>query len=83
MLNTTTFKPAYLSSLMTAGADIELSYNDLAPHANERMTAALEIAKHAQETQRRVKFVGISAGTPGIKHLAEAGAGYLTFSLVY
>ena len=83
MLNTTTFKPAYLSSLMTAGADIELSYNDLAPHANERMAAALEIAKHAKEIQRRVKFVGISAGTPGIKHLAEAGEGYLTLSLVY
>ena len=82
MLNIT-FKPAYLSSLMTAGANLELVYNDLAPHANDRMTAALELAKHAKETQRQLKFVAISAGTPGIKHLAEAGAGYVTFSLVH
>jgi hypothetical protein len=79
----TTFKPAYLNSLMTAGANLELAYNDLAPHANDRMTAALELAKHAKETQRHIKFVAISAGTSGIKHLAEEGAGYVTFSLVY
>jgi hypothetical protein len=77
-----TFKPAYLNSLMTAGANLELPYNDLAPHANDRMAAALEIAKHAKESQRHVKFVAISAGTTGIKHLAEAGAGFVTFSLV-
>ena len=82
MINTT-FKPAYLNSLMTAGANLELAYNDLAPHANDRMTAALELAKHAKETQRHIKFVAISAGTSGIKHLAEEGAGYVTFSLVY
>ena len=81
MINTT-FKPAYLNSLMTAGADIELPYNDLAPHAADRLTAALELAKHAKETQRHLKFVAISAGTAGIKHLAEEGAGYVTFSLV-
>jgi hypothetical protein len=79
----TTFKPAYLNSLMTAGANLDLSYNDLAPHANDRMAAALELAKHARETQRHLKFVGISAGTPGIKHLAEEGAGYVTFVLVH
>jgi hypothetical protein len=79
----TTFKPAYLNSLMTAGANLELPYNDLAPHANERMAAALELAKHAKETQRHLKFVAISAGTSGIKQLAEAGAGYVTFSLVH
>jgi hypothetical protein len=78
-----TFKPAYLNSLMTAGADLELAYNDLAPHANERMAAALELAKHAKETQRRVRFTAISAGLPGIKHLAEEGAGHVTFALVY
>ena len=81
MLNIT-FKPAYLNSLMTAGANLELPYNDLAPHANDRMTAALELAKHAKETQHHLKFVAISAGTPGIKQLAEAGGGYITFSLV-
>ena len=81
MLNTT-FKPAYLNSLMTAGANLELPYNDLAPHANDRMSAALELAKQAMESQRHFKFIGISAGTSGIKHLAEAGAGYVTFSLV-
>lgn len=81
MLNTT-FKPGYLNSLMTAGADLELPYNDLAPHASDRMAAALELAKHAQESQRHLKFIGISAGTAGIKHLAEAGAGYVTFTLV-
>ena len=81
MLNIT-FKPAYLNSLMTAGANLELPYNDLAPHANDRMAAALELAKHAKETQRHLKFVAISAGTPGIQHLAEAGDGYVTFSLV-
>ena len=78
----TTFKAAYLNSLMTAGANLELPYNDLAPHANDRMTAALELAKHAKENQRPLRFTAISAGTPGIKHLAEAGAGYVTFSLV-
>jgi hypothetical protein len=77
-----TFKPAYLNSLMTAGANLELPYNDLAPHANDRMTAALELAKHAKENQRHLKFVAISAGMPGIKHLAEVGAGYVTFALV-
>ena len=81
MINTT-FKPAYLNSLMTAGANLELSYNDLAPHGSERLTAALELAKHAKETQRHIKLVAISAGTSGIKQIAEAGAGYLTFSLV-
>lgn len=78
-----TFKPGYLNSLMTAGANLELAYSELAPHANERMAAALEMAKHARETQRHLKFTGISAGMPGIKHLAEEGAGYITFSLVY
>ena len=78
-----TFKPGYLNSLMTAGANLELAYTELAPHANERMTAALEMAKHARETQRYLKFTGISAATPGIKHLAEEGAGFVTFSLVY
>jgi hypothetical protein len=77
-----TFKAAYLNSLMTAGADLELQYNDLAPHASDRMAAALELAKHAQESERHLKFIAISAGTSGIKHLAEAGAGYVTFSLV-
>jgi hypothetical protein len=81
LLNTT-FKPAYLNSLMTAGANLELSYNDLAPHANDRMTAALELAKHAKEIQRHLRFVAISAGTSGIKQLAEAGSGYVTFTLV-
>lgn len=46
------------------------------------MTAALDLAKHAQETQRRLKFIAISAATSGIKHLAEVGAGYVSFSLV-
>jgi hypothetical protein len=78
----TTFKPAYLNSLMSAGADLELPYNDLAPHASDRMTAALELAKHAKETRRQLKFVAISAGTSGIRQLAEAGAGYVTFSPV-
>ncbi|ARN20641.1 hypothetical protein [Piscinibacter gummiphilus] len=78
-----TFKPGYLNSLMTAGANLELPYNDLASHANDRMAAALEMAKHARETQRHLKFTGISAGLPGIKHLAEEGAGYVTFALVY
>jgi hypothetical protein len=77
-----TFKSAYLNSLMTAGANLELPYNDLAPHANDRLAAALELAKHAKETQRHLKFIAISAGTSGIKQLAEAGAGYVTFSLV-
>jgi hypothetical protein len=81
LLNTT-FKSPYLNSLMSAGADLELAYNELAPHASDRMTAALELAKHAKETQRHLKFIAISAGTSGIKHLAEAGAGYVTFSLV-
>ncbi|MET0349244.1 MAG: hypothetical protein ABW067_05615 [Rhizobacter sp.] len=78
-----TFKPGYLNSLMTAGANLELAYNELAPHANERMAAALELAKHARETQRHLTFTGISAGMPGIKHLAEEGAGCITFRLVY
>ncbi len=81
MLNIT-FKAPYLNSLMTAGSNLEVSYNDLAPHANDRMIAALELAKHAKETQRHLRFLAISAGTSGIKHLAEAGAGYVTFSLV-
>jgi len=81
MLNIT-FKAPYLNSLMTAGANLEVAYNDLAPHANDRMTAALELAKHAKETQRHLRFVAISAGTSGIKHIAEAGAGYVTFALV-
>ena len=82
MINTT-FQAPYLSSLMTAGADLELPYNDLAPHASDRLTAALELARHAKETQRHVKFMAISAGTSGIRQLAEAGAGYVTFSLVH
>ncbi|MBW8894023.1 MAG: hypothetical protein JF617_18680, partial [Burkholderiales bacterium] len=51
--------------------------------ANDRMTAALDLAKHARETQRQLKFIGISAATSGIKHLAEEGAGYVTFALVH
>ena len=82
MINTT-FKAAYLNSLMTAGANLELPYNDLAPHATERMAAALELAKHAKAIERPLKFVAISAGTSGIKQLAEAGAGYVTFALVH
>ncbi len=81
MLNIT-FKAPYLNSLMTAGANLEVTYNDLAPHANDRMTAALELATHAKETQRHLRFLAISAGTSGIKHIAEAGAGYVTFTLV-
>jgi hypothetical protein len=77
-----TFKPAYLNSLMTAGANLEIPYNDLAPHANDRLAAALELAKHAKESQRPLKLLAISAGTSGIKQLAEAGAGYITFTLV-
>ncbi len=77
-----TFKAPYLNSLMTAGANLELSYNDLAPHASDRLAAALELAKHARETQRHLKFIAISAGTSGIKQLAEAGADYVTFCLV-
>ena len=82
MLNIT-FKPAYLNSLMTAGADLELAYNELAPHASDRMAAALELVKHAKETQRHLKFTAMSAGTPGIKEqLAEAGGvGHVTFAL--
>jgi hypothetical protein len=78
-----TFKPSYLNSLMTAGANLEVPYNDLAPHASDRLTAALELAKHAKDSQRQLKFLAISAGTSGIKQLAEAGAGYVTFSLVH
>ncbi|MDR7272787.1 hypothetical protein J2X20_005470 [Pelomonas saccharophila] len=81
-MHNNTLQPAFLKSLMSAGADLELQYNDLAPHANERMAAALELAKHAQETQRRLRFTALSAGTSGIKHLAEAGAGYVSFALV-
>lgn len=81
MINTT-FKAPYLNSLMTAGANLELPYNDLAPHASDRLTAALELAKHAREAERHLKFTAISAGTSGIKQLAEAGAGYVTFALV-
>lgn len=81
-MHNNTLQPAFLKSLMTAGANLELQYNDLAPHANERMAAALELAKHAQETQRQLRFIAISAGTSGIKHLAEVGEGYVTFSLV-
>ncbi len=77
-----TFKAPYLNSLMTAGANLELAYNDLAPHASDRLAAALELAKHARETRRHLKFIAISAGTSGIKQLAEAGAEYVTFSLV-
>ena len=78
-----TLQPAFLNSLMTAGANLELQYNDLAVHANDRMAAALQLAKHAKETQRHVKFLAISASTPGIKHLAEEGEGCVTFALVY
>ncbi len=77
-----TLQPAFLKSLMTAGADLELQYNDLAPHANERMTVALDLAQHASETGRHLRFTALSAGTSGIKHLAEVGAGYVTFALV-
>ncbi len=77
-----TLQPGFLSSLMSAGANLELVYNDLAPHAADRMAAALALAKHARETQRQLRFIGLSAGTSGIKHLAEEGAGYVTFSLV-
>jgi hypothetical protein len=82
-MHNNTLQPAFLKSLMTAGANLELAYNDLAPHANERMTAALDLAKHAKELQRQLKFKGISASTSGIKHLAEEGEGYVTFALVY
>ncbi len=82
-MHNNTLQPAFLKSLMTAGANLELIYNDLAPHASERLTAALDLAKHANESQRQVKFIAISAGTSGIKHLAEEGGGYVTFSLVY
>ncbi len=82
-MHSNTLQPAFLSSLMTAGANLELSYNDLASHANDRMTAALALAKHARETQRQLRFIAISASTSGIKHLAEEGAGFVTFSLVY
>ena len=81
-MHNNTLQPAYLSSLMTAGANLELQYNDLAPHASDRMTAALQLAKHAKETERHVKFIAISASTSGIKHLAEEGGGYVTFALV-
>jgi hypothetical protein len=77
-----TFKPGYLNSLMTAGADLELPYNDLAPHASDRLAAALELAKHALETGRHLQLIGISAGTSGIKQIAEAGAGHVSFLLV-
>jgi hypothetical protein len=82
-LHNNTLQPAFLNSLMTAGANLELQYNDLAPHASDRMTAALALAKHARESQRHIKFTAISASTSGIKHLAEEGSGYVTFSLVY
>jgi hypothetical protein len=78
----TTLKPGYLNSLMTAGANLDIQYNDLAPHASDRLSAALELAKHAKEIQRQLRFVAISAGTSGIKQIAEAGAGYVTFTLV-
>ncbi|MBW8845902.1 MAG: hypothetical protein JF607_13135 [Burkholderiales bacterium] len=82
-MHSNALQPAFLKSLMTAGANLELLYNDLAAHANDRMTAALDLAKHARETQRQLKFIGISAATSGIKHLAEEGAGYVTFALVH
>ncbi|MEJ6001010.1 hypothetical protein [Paucibacter soli] len=81
-MHSNTLQAAFLNSLMSAGANLELSYNDLAPHASDRMAAALALAKHAKETQRHVKFIAISAGTVGIKTLAEAGSGFITFSLV-
>lgn len=82
-MHNNTFQPAYLKSLMSAGANLELQYADLASHASERLTAALELAKHAKEIQRHIKFIAISASTSGIKHLAEEGDGYVTFSLVH
>lgn len=82
-MHSNTLQPAFLKSLMTAGANLELQYNDLAPHASERMTAALDLAKHARETQRHLRFIAISASTSGIKHLAEEGEGYVTFALVH
>jgi hypothetical protein len=81
-MHSNTLQPAFLKSLMTAGANLELQYADLAPHASERLAAAIELAKHAKELQRHVKFIAISASTSGIKHLAEEGDGYVTFSLV-
>jgi len=78
-----TLQAGFLNSLMTAGADLEVPYNELAPHANERLTAALELATHAKQVERHIKFLAISAGTSGIKRIAEAGAGYVTFSLVH
>jgi len=81
-MHANTLQPAFLKSLMTAGANLELQFASLAPHANERLAAALELAKHAKETERYVKFLAISAATPGIKHLAEEGGGFVTFSLV-
>jgi len=81
-MHSNTLQPAFLKSLMTAGANLELQYGDLAPHASERLAAALDLAKHAKETERQLKFIAISASTSGIKHLAEEGDGYVTFSLV-
>lgn len=81
-MHNNSLQPAYLNSLMSAGANLELTYNDLAPHASDRMASALALAKHAKETERHVRFVAISASTVGLKALAEAGAGFVTFSLV-
>ncbi|MGQ3052287.1 MAG: hypothetical protein ACT6S0_10930 [Roseateles sp.] len=82
-MHSNTLQPPFLNSLMTAGANLELAYNDLAPHASDRMAAALLLAKHAKDTQRHLKFISISASTSGLKHLAETGEGYVTFALVY
>ncbi|MCV2352396.1 hypothetical protein [Paucibacter sp. Y2R2-4] len=81
-MHNNSLQPAYLNSLLTAGANLELSYNDLAPHASDRMASALAIAKHAKETERQVKFIAISASTVGLKSLADAGGGFVTFALV-
>ncbi|WP_457420501.1 hypothetical protein [Roseateles sp. P5_E7] len=81
-MHSNTLQPAFLKSLMTAGASLELHYADLAPHASERLATALDLAKHAKETQQQLKFTAISASTSGIKHLAEEGGGYVTFALV-
>jgi hypothetical protein len=64
-----TLQAGFLNSLMTAGADLEVPYNELAPHANERLTAALELATHAKQVERwcteQVAFGWLSASQDG------------------
>ncbi|MDT8999766.1 hypothetical protein RQP53_10850 [Paucibacter sp. APW11] len=81
-MHNNSLQAGFLNSLMSAGANLELNYGDLAPHAAERMAAALALAKHAREIERQLKFNGISASTVGLKALAEAGGGFVTFGLV-